>query len=155
MRLLVDGLNTLPEKEANTKGIQTYLVGKRVNLDEARFWVLDPRDPHALRTSGHPAWGFRGFITEEGAQGKYREFLVVDADQSLAARQQFTDQIGLITVAFYHPKGGARTVGTGLGKEKSEEIRKYGEIEVGNLIGVLHLRYAEEGAVNEIVRQQR
>jgi len=41
MRLLVDGLNTLPEKES-TKGVVTYIVGKRVNLDDAPLLDLGP-----------------------------------------------------------------------------------------------------------------
>ena len=41
MRLLVDGLNTLSEPE-KAKGIETLVWGKRVNLDEARYYVLDP-----------------------------------------------------------------------------------------------------------------
>jgi hypothetical protein len=138
MRLLVDGLNTLPEKET-TKGVQSILVGKRVNLDEAQAWELDP---------GYATlYAVRGFVTEVGVQGKLREFTVVDADQSLAARQKFTDQIGIITAAFYAPASGARRVGTGLGKERREEILESRHLTPGNLLSVVHIRYVEADAI--------
>jgi hypothetical protein len=139
MRLLVDGLNTLPEKET-TKGVKVTVVGKRVNLDDAKHWELDPAacDPRLPNT-----WAVRGFVTEKGPQGKLREFVVVDAADSLAGRQKFTDQIGLITVAFHAPAGGARKVGTGLGKERDENIEKAHDLKPGNLLGVVHLRYVE------------
>jgi hypothetical protein len=138
MRLLVDGLNTLPEKE-ETKGVSTYIVGKRVNLNDARHWVLDP----AVVASANKIWAVRGFITETGAQGKLRQFAVVDAQQSLAARQKFTDQIGLITAAFYAPKSGARGVGTGLGQEQSENLTEAQKMLPGDLLGVVHIRYSD------------
>ena len=145
MRLLVDGLNTLPEKE-ETKGIATYLVGKRVNLEEARPWELDPQSRDATLIENVPTWAVRGFVSETGTQGKLRDFVVVDAEQSLAARQRFTDQIGLITAAFYLPKG-TRSVGTGQGAERIENIREAANKEVGNLLAVVHLRYVDEQAL--------
>ena len=42
MRLLVDGLNTLPEKETDSKGIAAYVIGKPVSLNEARHWASIP-----------------------------------------------------------------------------------------------------------------
>lgn len=134
MRLLVDGLNTMPEK-LSLKGVQTLEWGQRVNLSEARHWVLDPLK---RRT-----WAIKGFYTGVGTgSDTYREFTVVDAQKSLAARQQFSDNIGLITAAFYEREGGQRAVGTDAGVEREEQVglyRKGGR--VGNLIGVIHLRY--------------
>jgi uncharacterized caspase-like protein len=138
MRLLVDGLNTLPEKES-TKGVQTVIVGKRVNLDAAEAWELDPADA--------TLYAVRGFVTEVGVQGKLREFTIVDADQSLAARQKFTDQIGIITAAFYDPASGSRAVGTGLGRERKEEILESRHLKPGNLLSVVHIRYVEADAI--------
>jgi hypothetical protein len=138
MRLLVDGLNTLPEKDTS-KGIQTMVIGKRVNLDEARHWELDP--------AASTVFAVRGFVTDVAAQGKLREFLVVDADDSLAARQKFTDQIGLITAAFYVPKSTARKLGTGLGKERGEEFLTAHELEPGKLMSVVHIRYVDAAAL--------
>lgn len=143
MRLLVDGLNTLLEKES-TKGAEIHVIGKRVSLDEARPWVLDPADTDP-RLKG--IWAVRGFVTEIGAQGKLREFTVVDAQESLAARRQFTDQIGMITAAFYAPDDGAskgRGVGAAAGKEREESILYADKkLHCGNLLGVVHIRYVE------------
>ncbi len=142
MRLLVDGLNTLPEKITSTvvengreKGIVTYQWGQHVNLSEARPWVLDPADASRFAV--------RGFVTETGPQGKLREFTVVDADQSLAARQQFTDQLGLITAAFYAPGGTGRgPLGIQAGRERSEDLTEQ-QGKAGHLLGVVHLRYVD------------
>lgn len=131
MRLLVDGLNTLPEKE-ESKGVATYLVGAPVSLDQARFWILDPESAkvHAVQ----------GFVTETGREGKLQKFTVVDAQKSLAARQQFTDQIGLITAAFYASGGGSRAIGTAAGEERVENLEELGGVKVGNLLGVVSIR---------------
>ncbi|MBI2823850.1 MAG: caspase family protein [Planctomycetia bacterium] len=133
MRLLVDGLDTLPEK--STKGVITYEVAPRVNLEDARHWVLDP----AQRKS----WNIPGFVTETGVDGKYREFTVVDASESLAARQRFTDQIGMISAAFYAPSGQSRGVGTGAGREGRRDLTTRGGFQCGQLLGVVHLRYTD------------
>jgi uncharacterized caspase-like protein len=134
MRLLVDGLNTLPEKEKDTKGIETFAVSPRVNLGDARAWLLDP--------AVSPNFVVAGFVTETGVQGKLREFTVVDASQSLAARQKFTDQIGLITAAFYAPAGGSRSVGTTLGNERVADLTER-QGKVGELLGLVHIRYTD------------
>jgi hypothetical protein len=135
MRLLVDGLNTLPEPEG-TKGVETLIWGKRVNLDEARHYVLDPAFSRIF--------GIRGFATETGAQGKYREFVVAAAEHTLAARRQFTDQIGLITVAFYNPAGKSRSaLGTDAGQEGTADLTERGGVNVGSLIAVVHVRLVD------------
>ena len=139
MRLLVDGLNTLPEQET-TKGVKTYIVGKRVSLDGARPWEMDPRK----------AYQVPGFVTETGAKGQYRDFVVVDANVSLAARQKFTDQIGIITAAFYAPVSGARTVGTDLGEAHNVAIEEGVGYPVGPLLAVVHIRYVEPEALNAV-----
>jgi len=138
MRLLVDGLNTLPELE-KTKGVATYVIAARVNLDDARWWVLDPAQSEI--------YAVRGFVSQTGAEGELREFAVVDADQSLAARQKFTDQVGVITAAFYAPAGATRSVGTGLGKRRSEKLKENKEVRPGNLLAVVHLRYVDADAL--------
>jgi hypothetical protein len=68
----------------------------------------------------------------------------------LAARQQFTEQIGLITAAFYAPKAGSRGrlpstlgPGTGRGKDREEEVPLYEGVVPGDLVAVVHLRYVE------------
>ncbi len=135
MRLLVDGLNTLPEKEDAAKGVATYVIGKRVNLDEARHWLLRPEDGQKFTV--------RGFLTDVGPQGKLREFKVVDAAESLAARRKFTDQIGLITAAFYAPGGVDRGLGTAPGTLRDERVLEGEKVTVGNVLAVIHIRYGE------------
>src|SRR5262249_9298735 len=96
MRLLVDGLNTLPEaedREPGSKGLDVMAWGRPVKLDEARHYVLDPAKGQRFAV--------RGFVTQTGQDGRLREFTVARAEDSLAARQQFTESIGLITAAFY------------------------------------------------------
>ncbi len=145
MRLLVDGLNTLPDRPGKgmvvepAGGAGGYAPAVRVNLDEARHWVLDPRAGKVNAV--------RGFFTKTGSDGRLLEFKVVDAQDSVAARQQFTDQIGLITAAFYDPKGGPRRVGTAFGNERTEDATEAARIEVGNLRTVIHIRYCEPEAV--------
>lgn len=141
MRLLVDGLNTLPQEEV-LKGVSTMLTAPRVNLDEARCWVLDP--------AKSKVFGVRGFVTATGEEGSLREFVVVDAAASVAARQQFTDQLGLITAAFYAPKLAPRGgVGTGLGDERREEIEERGGFEPGDLLAVVNIRYVDASELAE------
>jgi uncharacterized caspase-like protein len=147
MRLLIDGLNTLPEKETSTKGVRTEIIAKRVNLDEARAWVLDPKESRKFVV--------KGFVSQTGKQGRLRKFVVVDGQQSLAARQEFTEQLGLITVAFYKPASEARatagaTLGSALGTGAGEEIdadMTERKMKVGEFIGVVHLRYADEATI--------
>jgi hypothetical protein len=144
MRLLVDGLNTLPQRD-NVKGLGTFLTAPRVNLDEARRWILDPHDAGTLRLKGIPTWAVRGFVTSTGThgQGKLREFVVVEAAESLAGRQQFTDQLGIITAAFYSPASDQRTVGTAAGRERIDDLRQGEPTEVGSLLDAFQVRYVE------------
>jgi hypothetical protein len=139
MRLLVDGLNTLCERE-RTKGVSTWLVAPRVNLDSARPWFLAAGQQYAVR----------GFVTQTGAKGKLNEFKVVDAARSVAARQQFTDQVGIITAAFYDALPGGddtRGVGTDLGQERDEKIEEQAGVRVGNLLTVINIRYVDAEAL--------
>ena len=143
LRLLVDGLNTLPEP-SDDKGIAQMIVGKRVSLDEARYWCLNPDDRFAVRINGIPTWAIRGFTTKEGINGKLGEFEVSDAMESLAARRKFTDQLGLITAAFYEPKLARGDLGTKLGPERDAIIRRCEDVQPGNLIAVIHINYVSQ-----------
>ena len=137
MRLLVDGLNTLPEKDKDeTKGITTYQVAKRVSLDEARHWILDPKVSRIFAVDG--------FITETGTSGKQRMFRIVDAGESWAARQNFTDGIGVVSAAFYSPGSDTRAIGTaGDDEETNVNIHERKGTRVGQLLGVVHLKYVD------------
>ncbi len=155
MKLLVDGLDTLPKKgqteEVSTteKGIQMELWAQPVtNLSDARAWFLDPQDPNLK--GGAPLWVIRGFTTRTGADGNMKKFLIVDAAESLAGRQGFTEQIGLITVAFYAPGSGARgTLGTAAGNDIKQDLTERQGPKAGNLIGVVHLRYVDADALEQ------
>ncbi len=152
MRLLVDGLNTLPEKETDSKGISAYVIGKPVSLNEARHWALDPDAPNAL-FNGVPTYNVKGFVSETGEQGKMKLFTVTDASQSLAARQKYTNNIGLITAAFYTPSSGGTSraaIGTAAGREQQENIKERDDVGVGNLIATLHIRYVDEETFRKI-----
>jgi len=153
MRLLVDGLNTLPDRSWDKrdadadKGMMVEwrqpgerrepLYGmQRVNLDEARAWKVDPRRWYVVP----------GFFTGTGQQGAYHEFRVVDAQESLAARQQFTDQVGMITAAFYEAQevraaAEPKSSGTGAGRWIRRQTEEYDNVMVGDLLAVVHIRY--------------
>ncbi len=68
------------------------MIAARVHLDRTS---LDPRSPKSTANI------FRGFVSETGKSGEWRFFTVADARDSLAAQRQFTDQLGIITAAFY------------------------------------------------------
>jgi hypothetical protein len=140
LRLLVDGLNTLPEPEV-TKGVTTYITAPPVTLSEARHWILDPKVSETFT--------IRGFVTKTGTEGALREFVVVDAEQSVASRHKFTEQIGLITAAFYAPKPATRSVGTVPGKERKEDLTERDGIDPGKLLAVIHIRYVDAESLRE------
>jgi hypothetical protein len=146
LRLLVDGLNTKLEKE-DTKGVETTVWGKRVNLDEAAGWILDPAG-NPFKIGGYPMWRVQGFETATGEEGIMRQFTVVDAEKSLAARQKFTDQLGLITAAFYQENTSRGAVGTDAGTEIKVKIKQR-KAEVGNLLAVVHIRYVDASTLQD------
>jgi hypothetical protein len=152
MRLLVDGLNTLPEPPRAKNfvvepraGQQEYLPAQRVNMAEARAWLVDPG-----------VVAVRGFFSRVGDDAKYNAFKVADAPLSAAGRQQFTEQLGLITAAFYvaKPKGSTArgSIGTALDKEYNTKIDSYGDFEPGEMIAVVHIHYVEPQAIEKLLR---
>jgi len=154
LRLLVDGLNTLPEKVEAVKGVETYEVAPRVSLENARHWVLDPKKNRAGR------WTIKGFVTETGSQGKLREFKIVEKQDSVAAQQNFTDQIGLITAAFYmplaEPRGGialGAAPGTGFGEERIERLDEVANVKPGRLRSVVHIHYVDADELENMKQQ--
>ena len=140
MRLLVDGLNTLPDLEmAKTKGVATFVWGQHVSLEDARHYVLDP----AKQRGSRKIWRVSGFITETGENGKLREFVVSSAEQSLAAKREFTDQMGLITAAFFDPVARSRGAGTMPGREWSEPLPEDADYTPGKLRAVVNIYYVD------------
>jgi hypothetical protein len=141
-RVLVDGLGTLPQKVADPlTGVETMEVAPIVKLDEARGYILEPERSKK--------WAITGFVTQTGVAGKLRRFKVVDAGESWAARKNFTDNIGLITVAFYSVSTD-RTIGVaGEDRETDVNLRERKGFKPGTPRGIVHIRYAEPDAVNE------
>lgn len=121
VRLLVDGLNTLPEKivppvktkfvavaeDTEMEYIQSlkesgaiivqdikgefYQVAAPRGLDNARSWKFAPGQESVIP----------GFFHEVGAGGQYTEFRVTDAPFSVAGRTRFDTQLGLISIGFF------------------------------------------------------
>lgn len=150
MRLLVDGVNTLPERRATPKGVEVVYVGHRTNLDDARYWALDPDEI----TGPKKEWGVNGFYTRIGNRGEYQQFLVTDARNSIAARTAFADQIGMITAAFYAPAGAdTRSLGTTAGDTVQQATRESKGVKIGNLLSVVHIHYVEPEVFKKISRQ--
>ncbi len=145
LRLLVDGLNTLPElqprKAVTVEPIEEkpqYHTAVRVSLDEARAWILDPGPPRIVQ----------GFFSGTGEVAPYNEFLVTDATDALAYRKGFTDQIGLITAAFYAPdKSAGRGIGTTLGEARQTVVKERETWPVGKLLAIVQIRYASPEAI--------
>ena len=142
MQLLVDGLNTLRQADPNTKGVTTFVVAPRVSLENSRPWVLGTVAPTGFKV---PTVAVPGFCTQEGSEGAFQKFTVVSVSDSVAGRLKFTDQVGLITAAFYDVKGQARgQLGTGMGMEKIMEILKADpNLVMGNMQAVVNIRYVD------------
>lgn len=149
LRLLVDGLNTLPEAKSSTtsedpareespvltpelateNGIFSEVFRKHENLNDARWWILDPK------VSVKNRYAIRGWVTRMRGNGDVRPFKIIDATESLATRRKFTAQMGLITAAFYAAK---RPRLPDFTTHETRELRKY---EIGDLMGVVHICY--------------
>ena len=170
MRLLVDGLNTLPEKAtsptavppdaanppkpetlspaaAYAKAVRMLGIGQRA-ARHARHYIMDPKKSKV--------YAVRGFATETGDQGGYLTFKVVEASKVLAARQQFTDQLGLITIALYqliiHHEPGSRSrsaIATTTGKYERADIPEVKDIDCGKPIAVIHIHYVDPEELKE------
>ncbi len=142
-RVLVDGLNTLSQKETTQSkgafvealddgdGIDT--VAPRAGLADARAWSL---------TAGQTA-EFVGFYNVNFKNDSVRRFQIVDADQSVAARKNYTEQLGLVTIGFFKPESkSTRGLGTGMGRAESVRIRQYAGNKIpGEMMAVFNIRY--------------
>jgi hypothetical protein len=168
LRLLVDGLNTLPEPvpgEAETDGQATavYRPAQRVSLDEAQAWRLEPCPPEAQAKRYTIRGFYRRFGTSKDGEAEYEweTFKVVDAIESLAYQQGYTEQIGLITAAFYgvppkekppeepRPRGPGG-VGTAGGEKERGRLDEYQKTPVGDLRGVINVHYVEPEALKSL-----
>lgn len=157
LRMLVDGLNWLPQKLLD-KGVDVMEIAPRVALSEARWSLMDP--------SVAPVFEIGGFATATGTQGAWREFKLVDAKESLAARKKFTEQVGIITAAFYEalepePEpsfagadrgllGAAPGLGTDAGQERKAKLELAKKHEVGRLLAAVNIRYVDAAELAEM-----
>jgi hypothetical protein len=161
VRILVDGLNTLSQQQitvakgayveaADPKSDGEYVVAPRVSLEEARPWAIDKTNRGAVLTA-------MGFYDVNGKTDTVRRFQIVDADESAAARKNYTEQIGLITVAFYKaveppPSRGIR-IGTGMGNVEGTRVGRYTDGKVpGEMIAVYNIRYMTPEMLKQIVK---
>ncbi|MDR3108872.1 MAG: hypothetical protein LBU65_04175 [Planctomycetaceae bacterium] len=177
-RVLVDGLNTLPEKieplenvkftavsEADTmKYIESlklagaivvqnddgfYRVAPPSGLDNARPWILRPRAEVEIS----------GFFYSDGSDGNYKEFKVTDAPFSVGGQTNFTDQLGMITVGFFTaiPKSKTTTkgfterrIGTGMGQSYQQKVIVTDSLIVGGILETHQYFYAPRSDIEAI-----
>lgn len=117
-----------------------YLPAQRVNLSEAQAWVVNPGTEKAIP----------GFFSALGADGECRRFKVVDASQSLAARQGFSDQRGVITVVFHtaipaQERSTARSLSAvDFGPSYHVPVDQYKDYVVGDVLAAINILYGEE-----------
>ena len=128
------GQNAIGNTNAGTTS-GTYQLAPRVDLDSARPWILRPNGSYQIA----------GFVDANMQADALYRFQVVDADESVAARANYTDQIGTITIAFFEatqPYSGARGIGTGAGSAEAVRIEGYrGSLVPGNMLVVMNTRY--------------
>ena len=113
LRLLVDGLNTLPEPETNGEGRIVQVPCRRMNLEEARPWILDPTTRQKT-----DQWAVHGFILSDH---EFEPFVVGDESK------------GLITAAFYAPAVRRR-------RDIFDQVQPDA---VGYLLSVVHIRLVD------------
>ena len=191
-RVLVDGLNTLPQNPLPKNTLPQYkfaaieewveerggaspvipapvplavetvsMIAPRVNLDSARYWLLPP--------------GFNGvvpgFFESTGSNAVGREFRVTAAPRSEATQKGFTEQIGIITVAYYSTKKiqpppaeterekrariaslrNRGALGTELGRQFETNLQTRDDLELDQLLGIIHIHYSDEAFVGDSV----
>lgn len=159
MRLLVDGLNTLPDHPLLTTEGHFEVVGKDLakttspaqyaNLTNAKAWFCEPGK-----------YEVRGFFTaiDDQNSGPERDaqraaFVVTDASDSEAWRKGYLKDVGIVTAAFYKPTdrpdrpmslAAQPRLGTKLGEIGQEKVEVYqGQQVPGELLAVVHLRYGD------------
>ncbi|MDR0328642.1 MAG: caspase family protein [Planctomycetaceae bacterium] len=157
VRILVDGLNTLSQPPtARTRGAYVEaadsdsesdsIVAPRVSLETARPWVV-------LGGSKNVSFSVPGFFDVNGkpTSDTVRRFKIVDLEEAVAAKKKYSEQIGLITVAFYNavdppsdatPPTTRGAVGTGMGAAERTNVKRYERDKVpGDLLAVYNIRY--------------
>jgi len=175
-RVLVDGMNTHPEKETTVvpgqelpkefstmkSRVGEIVSQKQVLLHEANFWVLKPtKRPDGTQSGGARIQGFYSSLKE----GNYREFVVTDATISEAAKSGYTDELGIITVGVYSLRPKTRAdrdqgvesadLGTGAGEErKGQEIPVFSGMVIDETKSLLHIRYVTPATLHQLLLRE-
>jgi len=126
--LFIDGLNTIAQKRELASG--------------ATKWILD-----AGQTADIQGWQ----MTDKVA----RKFVFVGSEESVAAKQHYTDEMGIITAAFYPEKEEppvsieevSKGLGTGEGDEVPSEVTRVEFKAVSTPSAILTLRYENANAI--------
>lgn len=163
LRLLVDGLNTLPDFpltktvglfEVASQDVTTgQLPAQYANLTNARAWYCVP--------GKYCIEGFYTTIENKGPETRQKAeraaFVVTDASLSEAWQHNYLKDVGIITAAFYKPLARNELmaprqadVGTSLGPRSQTTVNMYrGKQVAGELIAVEHLRYGFSPAAGQ------
>lgn len=127
VKILADGFSTLPSFDGEPM--------PREHLADARAYYLTPDNDR---------FSIEGFLTDlESKKGKLKYFMLGDVSESYANRRKYTEQLGIISVAFYEAVPSKRGGGVGIvdGGDGVTEIEYLKGFTPGNLLSVLHLRY--------------
>jgi hypothetical protein len=147
MRLLVDGLNTVPER-VTEGGRLVEKPCQRVLPSEARPWQLRPKEVNAVK----------GYYSQTGENGRYNEFKVVRLQDSVIRRDVYSDQLGLISAAFYSAKEkktkpnsrGIPEFAIDPGQENTENVENAEDLPIGDLQAVVNIHYVSFKALEEL-----
>jgi|GEM_PF-6141448 len=181
-RVLVDGMNTHPERETTIvpgkelpkefstakSRVGKLVAQKQVPLHEANFWVLKPT---IKRADGTQTTGARikGFYESLGENSTYHEFVVTDAADSEAAKSGYTNELGSITVGVYslrsqtraEPDRGVVSAELGeLGTKKGnagqdQEIKVFSGMEIDETKSLVYIRYVTPAHLQLLLRENQ
>jgi hypothetical protein len=156
LRLLVDGMNTLAEPVKAADGSETLQPCQQVLISRASAWQL-PANSTAF------AEGFYGGTkAANGNSITGRKFTVVHLKDSVLHRDQYDDQIGLITAGFYAsiPKqppavrttrSGPGPLGIDPGDPFEQKSLAYDDsVTIGDLIATVNIHYVLPEVLKEL-----
>ena len=162
MRLLVDGLNTLPDRPLTIRQ-DAYEVSavdeaaarapaQHVNLRSARAWWVEKG---TYQVDGF----FTGFEPKQSslkAEGQYRTFRVTDATTSLAWNKGYKKDVGIVTAVFFAPtqpvvaQAPDATRGTDYGLSRSRAVTYYRGAQIpGEMLAVIQIHYGIDPPAKE------
>lgn len=144
----------LINRSRQTVGVALFIDGlstigaKREVPSAATKWVVRPGQSVEI-----PGW--------QVAKDHAREFVFVGLEESLAARERFTDEVGLITAAFY-PEAAAQApapdeerrggMGTGAGKRIDSGVTEVAFRAAATPAAILSLHYDAAPVVEQLTR---